>query len=128
MKDYLANKGIQIEFTVRYTPQQNGVAERLNRTILEKVRCLLLGSKMQKSFWSEAVRTSVYLINRSPTSALNGEVPTHLWYGNSINYKKLKVFGCVAYLKIPKELVGGKFESRTEKCLMMGYCANGYRL
>lgn len=129
MHEHFKNNGIQFEYTIRYTPQQNGVSERMNRSILERARCMLLGSKVNKIFWSEAVRTAVYAINRSPTLALDdGEVPACLWYREIPKYRKLKVFGCAAYLKIPKELVGGKFESRTEKCLMMGYCTNGYRL
>lgn len=67
MKRHFEEKGISVEFTIRYTPEQNGVAERLNRTICEKARCLLLNSELNKSFWSDAVKTAVYLLNRSPT-------------------------------------------------------------
>lgn len=117
MKHYFEEKGITIEFTIRYTPKQNGVAERLNRTICEKARCLLLNSELGKGFWSDAVRTAIFLLNRSPTSALNGEVPATLWYGVKPNLKKLKVFGCLAYLHLPKQLIVGKFDSRTVPCL-----------
>ena len=78
MNGQFERKGIQIEFTIRYTPQQNGVAERANRTILEKARCMLLGRRVDKKLWTEAVRTAVYLINRSPTSCVDGKVPAHL--------------------------------------------------
>jgi len=122
------NCGIQYEFTIRYTPQQNGVAERMNRTIIEKARCMILNSKMSKVFWSEAVIAAVYLTNRSPTSALKDKLPAELWFGEKQDLRKLRVFGCVAYLHIPKELVNGKFGSRTKHCKMVGYCANGYRL
>ena len=128
MKTYFEERGIQNELTIRYTPEQNGVAERLNRTICERARCLLLSSSLAKTFWSEAVKTSVYLINRSPTSALGGKIPAVLWYGYAPNYLKLKIFGCVAYLRIPKELIDGKFDSRSIKCYMIGYCKNGYLL
>lgn len=128
IKDHFEKQGIQFEFTIRYTPQQNGVAERMNRTIVEKARCMLLNSKLSKSFWTEAVLAAVYLINRSPTDALENKVPAEMWYGERPNLKKLKVFGCLAYLHMPKELVEGKFASRTKKCLMIGYCKNGYRL
>ena len=67
-------------------------------------------------------------VNRSPTSCLDGKVPAHLWYGEVPKYKKLRIFGCAAYSKIPKELLHGKLETRTEKCLFMGYCTSGYRL
>ena len=128
MKQFFENKGIQFEFTIRYTPQQNGVAERMNRNILDKVRCMLLESKVNKTLRTEAVRTAIYVINRIPTTALDKSVPASLWYGEMPKYSKFKVFCCIAHLRIPKELITGKFESRTEKCLMMGYCPNGYRL
>ncbi|KAK4388364.1 Retrovirus-related Pol polyprotein from transposon TNT 1-94 [Sesamum angolense] len=58
-----------------YTPQQNGVAERMNRTLLEKVRCMLISSGLPKSFWGEALVTAAYLINRFPSVPLNGKIP-----------------------------------------------------
>lgn len=128
IKEYFESNGIQYEFTIRYTPQQNGVAERMNRTIIEKARYMMLNSNTSKSFWTEAVLAAVYLINRSPTSALQDNVPAELWYGERPDLRKLRVFGCIDYLHIPKEIVGGKFESRSKKCHMMGYCSNGYRL
>jgi transposase InsO family protein len=69
LKEMFEEKGIQFEFTIHYTPQQNGVAERMNRTIVEKARCMLLESGLKKGFWTESVLTAVYLINRSPTAA-----------------------------------------------------------
>ncbi|MQL05556.1 transposase, partial [Escherichia coli] len=59
--------GIQRHKTVAGTPQQNGIAERMNRTILERVRCMLLSAGLPKSFWGEAAATAVYLINRCPS-------------------------------------------------------------
>ena len=127
-KEFFESKGIQFEFTIRYTPQQNGVAERMNRTLLEKARCMLLNSKLNKTFWTEAVLAAVYLTNRSPTSALDGKVPSTLWFGEEPKIAKLRVFGCIAFLKRPKQLVQGKLDSRTIKCYFVGYCPNGYKL
>ena len=128
MIKYFKNRGIQYELTIRYTPQQNGVAERMNRTLMEKARCMLLGSKMEKYLWTEAILTAAYLINRSPTLALKDQVPAELWYGKKPNLNKLRVFGCIAYLRLPNELIKGKLDSRTRTCFMLGYCSNGYRL
>lgn len=129
MKDHFEERGIQFEFTIRYKPQQNGVAERINRTIIEKSHCMLLNSKVSKSLWTEAVVAAVYLINRSPTSALMQKaVPAELWFGEKPKLGKIRIFGCVAYLHVPSELNHSKFESRTKKYLMVGYCTNGYRL
>ena len=62
---YCSNKGIRYEKTVLGTPQQNGVVERMNRTIVEKVRCMLRVANLPKSFWCEAVQTACYPINQS---------------------------------------------------------------
>ncbi len=67
---YLKKEGVRHEFTVPKTPQQNGVAERMNRTLVEMVRSMLSDSKLQKNFWAEALLTAVYLRNRSPTTAV----------------------------------------------------------
>jgi hypothetical protein len=90
MTKYLKSRGIQHELTIRYTPQQNGVAERMNRTLMERARCMLLGSKLEKCLWTEAILTAAYLVNRSPTSSLKDQVPAELWYGEKPNLNKLK--------------------------------------
>jgi len=113
-------KGIRIEYTIRYTPQQNDVAERMNRSILDKARCMLLHSQLNKSFWSDAILSAIYILNRSPTTALNDVVPAELWYGKRPDVRKLKVFGCIAFLHIPKELNPRKFDTRSKKCIMVG--------
>jgi hypothetical protein len=128
LQEFFEEEGIQCEFAIRYTPQQIGVSERMNRTIVEKARCLILNCKLGKTFWSEAVQTAVYLINRSPTSALGGRIPAALWYNEKPNLSKLRVFGCVAYLLLPKELIPGKFDSKCLKYYFTGFCPNGYRL
>ena len=67
--------GILHQLTTVYTPQQNGVCERKNRTVLDMARCLLFEAKMPNNFWAEAVNTSVYLLNRLPTKAVIGKTP-----------------------------------------------------
>ncbi|KAJ9546957.1 hypothetical protein OSB04_019500 [Centaurea solstitialis] len=93
---YCRKNGITRHRTVAHTPQQNGVAERMNRTILEKVRCMLSNSKMPKSFWAEAASTACYLINRSPSVALEKKTPMEVWSGSPTDYTDLKIFGCPA--------------------------------
>ena len=67
--------GILRHKTVPHTPQQNGITERMNRTILDKVRCMMFSSGVRKVLWGEVVMTAVYIINRTPTSALDGRTP-----------------------------------------------------
>ncbi|KAG8479428.1 hypothetical protein CXB51_029898 [Gossypium anomalum] len=105
---------IMRHLTVRHTPQQNGVAERMNRTIMEK------------SFWAEAASTACFLINRSPSVAIEKKTPQEVWSGNPANYSDLKIFGCPAYAHVDN----GKLEPRSIKCVFLGYKAGvkGYKL
>nr|CAN69096.1 hypothetical protein VITISV_025437 [Vitis vinifera] len=109
--------GIATHRTVRYTPQQNALAERMNRTILERVRCMLSSSGLSKVFWAETVETTVHLINKSLSSALQLKTPQEKWTGKYADYQYLKVFGCTAYVHTKTN----KLESRVVKCIFLGY-------
>ena len=74
-KEYCSKHGIKHEKMVPGTPQHNSVVERVNRTIVEKVWCMLKLAKLPKSFWGEAINTSIYLINRSPSVPLDFDIP-----------------------------------------------------
>ncbi|WVZ06123.1 hypothetical protein V8G54_019469 [Vigna mungo] len=123
---FCKEKGIRRHRTVVGTPQQNGLAERMNRTILERVRCMLLGSGLSKAFWGEAANTAVYLINRSPSSALNFKTPMEVWSGRPADYSHLRVFGSLALSHVR----GDKLDSRAAKCIFLGYTegVKGYKL
>lgn len=101
-KEYCNRFGIKHEKTVPRTPQQNGVAERMNRTIMEKVRSMLSNSSLEKNFWAEVVMIACYLINRSPTTSLDGGIPEEDWTSKNLNYSHLKIFGCEAFVHILK--------------------------
>ena len=72
--------GIQHEPTAPYSPQSNGKAERLNRTLKTFARAMLYQANMPKSFWAEAMTTAAYLINRLPSEAINNQIPYEKWY------------------------------------------------
>ena len=95
--EFCNTQGILRHRTVRNTPQQNGVAERMNRTLLEKVRFLLFTYNMPKSFWGEALSTAAHLVNRSPLTALNLKCPEEKWTNRKLNLNYLRVFDCEAY-------------------------------
>lgn len=104
-EEFYASKGIQVESTVAYTPQQNGVSERFNRTIIEKVRAMLTESHVPRYLWNEAVLSTTYLLNRSPTSVLKDQVtPVEIWTNQKPNISKLRVFGSKAFAWIPSQL------------------------
>ncbi|KYN19761.1 Copia protein, partial [Trachymyrmex cornetzi] len=79
--------------SVEYTPQQNGVAERANRTIEEMARCMLLQSEGPTSLWAEAVNKTVFLRNRCPSKATGDKTPLELWSGKKPDVRKFRTFG-----------------------------------
>ena len=85
---------------------KNGVAERANRTILEKMRTMLLAANLKKSLWPLAYLWAIQLKNQSPRFALPEVTPTQALHGRIPNLRHLRVFGCVAYVHIPQEKWG----------------------
>ena len=85
-------EGIVRHHTVCHTPQQNGVAERRNKTLMEKVRCMLSNAQLVKSFWAEVTSTTCYLINRSPSVAIKKKTPQEVWSSSLGTYLYLKFF------------------------------------
>ena len=83
-----------------YTPQQNGVAERLNRTIMERVRCLLLDAILEEKFWAEVAAYVMHTLNRSSHTSLGLLTPEEKWSKHPPSLSDLKVFGCVGYALI----------------------------
>lgn len=121
--------GIQFQTTAPYTPQQNGVAERLNRTIVEKARCMLFQAGLSTGLWAEATFTAVYLKNLSPTKTLDGKSPHEIWTGKKPSLRHLRVFGCKVMAHVPKEK-RSKWQSKAQERVFIGYCdsTNTYRV
>lgn len=127
MKEFCSNKGIQYHLTAPHTPQQNGIAERMNRTIVEKTRSILHYSKLPKSFWSEAMRTSVFLINRSPTKAnQDNKTPYEMWNSRKPTLTFLRIFGSTAF--VHNKNMTRKLDSKTIKGIFVGYEPSGYKV
>ena len=129
-KDFCATKGITYPLTVSHTPQQNGLAERMNRTITEMARAMVIAADLPKLFWGEAVLTAVYLINCLPTKALKTDKTPYdsyeLWYKKKPKIKRLKVFDTTAY--VHNKTRDGKFDSKSIKGILVGYETNGYKV
>ncbi|MBW0499101.1 hypothetical protein O181_038816, partial [Austropuccinia psidii MF-1] len=103
------------------TPQHNGFAERANRTILEKARCLLNGSNLLSTYWAEAVNTATLLSNLTPTPSRVNRSPYSLWKGSPPTIKKLRLFGCRAIITIPKQHRKSKFSPSGAEGILLGY-------
>lgn len=125
--EFCVGKGIMYHLTVPYTPQQNGVSERMNRTLTEMARTLVTSAKLDKTFWGEAVLTATYLINILPTKALTvNKTPYELWNGKKPKISHLKMFGATAY--VHNKTRKTKFDEKSIKSILVGYDSNGYKL
>ena len=126
---FLKAHGIEKQTSTPYTPQQNGVAERANRTIVEMARSMIHAQHMKLEFWAEAVVNAVYVRNRCPTRALPSITPEEAWSGKKPCISHLRVFGCIAYAMVGDEK-RGKLDAKGTKCLFLGYCVGtkAYRL
>ncbi|CAJ2632965.1 unnamed protein product [Trifolium pratense] len=114
--------GIKRQLTAAYTPHQNGVSERKNRTIMNMVRCMLSERSVPKTFWPEAVNWSVYLLNRSPTFAVKDVTPEEAWSGIKPSVSHFKKFGCIAYVHIPDNL-RKKLDDKSIICVHLETCS-----
>ena len=128
-EEFCKKCGIARKNTTPYTPQQNGVAERMNRMLMEKERSMLSSARIGQEFWVEAVETTCYLVNWSPTSALIDKNPQEVWTGKKPSIKHLNFFCCDAYVHVPKEK-RSKLDNKDEKCIFIGYKdgMKGYKL
>lgn len=127
-QEYYKNQGILHQQTNAYTPQQNGMSERMNRTIVEKARCLLYDAELEKKIWAEAVATAVYLRNRSVVSGLK-KTPYEMWFNKRPDVSGIRIFGSKTMTLVPKEK-RQKWDKKSEKMFLVGYSDNikGYRL
>ena len=100
---YCSHNGIHREKEIPGTPQENGVSERMNITIMECARCMRLHAGFPLQFWVDAVDTTVYLINIRPSSALDGGIPEEAWIDKKVNYSFLRTFDYKSFVHIDKE-------------------------
>lgn len=121
LSSWLSSNAILHRTTVQYTPQQNGRAERANRTIIEGVRTLLNGTKLPECLWAEAANTVVYTSNRLLSPRNNGKTRFELYFNSVPDVSNLRVFGQRAIVRIPDNARSGKLSSKGELCIFTGY-------
>lgn len=112
--------GIRRRLTTPHTPEQNDVAERKNRTLVEAARCMMIRSGLPPSFWAEAVSTANYIRNRCITKSLDSGTPFEKWTGRRPNVVHLRTFGCKAFI-LDKSPDKGKFDARGLEGIFIGY-------
>jgi hypothetical protein len=128
MSAYFGEKGVVHQSTARYSLEQNGVAERLNRVLMERARAMLIESGLPDETWAEAVVTANYIRNRTLVSA-HGKTPWEAFYGEKPDVSHMRVFGARAFMHVPRAL-RHKLEPISEKGWFIGYEADAraYRL
>ena len=128
VENTLRELGIEHQKTVPYTPEQNGVAERKNRSLTEMIRCMLTDSGLPEKYWGEAAQTATYLQNRLHSKATT-KTPYELWHSRKPSIGHLKVFGSKAFAYIPGEK-RSKLQNRAIEGVFVGYADNtkGYRI
>ena len=92
---YLQECGIDAKYTMPGTPQQNGIVERRNRTLLDMVRCMLIHSSLPEFLWGKALKTAAYILNQVPSKSVP-EIPYELWSNNKPSLRHFHVWGCKA--------------------------------
>jgi transposase InsO family protein len=118
--EYCERLGIKHFRTAPYTPQQNGVVERRNQTVVGMARSLLKSMGVPSRFWGEAVTTVVYLLNRAPTKSVSGATPYEAWHGRKPSVHHLRTFGCTTHVK---KIGPGqtKLADRSQQMIFIGY-------
>nr|GFA41955.1 hypothetical protein [Tanacetum cinerariifolium] len=121
-------KGIKREFSVPMTPQQNGIAERKNRTLIEAARTLLADSLLPIPFWAEAVNTACYVQNRVLVTLAHNKNPYELLHGRLPSIGFMRPFGCPVTILNTLEALG-KFQGKVDKGFLVGYsvCSKAFR-
>ena len=109
--------------TPRYSPELNGVAERMNRTLAEASMSLLIESNLPFDFLCDAIEVAVHCRNRLYTKAVKNKTPYEVFHGKAPTYGHLKVFGCESWAHIPSEL-RTKFDVKSTRCILLGYNAS----
>lgn len=127
LRGFYKAEGIQLQYTTAYSPQQNGVAERKNRSLGEMATCMLVDAGLEKRFWGEAILTATYLQNRLPSRSI-GKTPYELWWGRKPDLSHLRVFGSEAFVHVP-DTKRKKMDSKARKLTFIGYAIEqkGYR-
>ncbi|KAJ3680984.1 hypothetical protein LUZ60_015473 [Juncus effusus] len=117
---YTWRHGIKKELTCAYTPQQNGVAERKIRHLVEVCRSWVYAKNLPKALWAEGMACATYGVNRLPCSPINKKSPHELMFDEKPSVKHLKVFGCTCFVHVPDEK-RAKLDAKARKCIFIGY-------
>src|SRR5262249_15937368 len=120
-EDFCDDNGISHQFSAPRTPQQNGVVERKNRTLIDMARTMLCESNLPRYFWDEAVNTACYIINRAMIRPILKKTSYELFKGRKPIVSHLKPFGCKCFVLNNGKDDIGKFDPRSDEAIFLGY-------
>ncbi|GJR46664.1 putative ribonuclease H-like domain-containing protein, partial [Tanacetum coccineum] len=123
MSEFCKQKGIKREFSVARTPQQNGVAERRNRTLIEAARTMLADYKLPTTFWAEAFNTACYVQNKVLVVKPHNKTPYELFRGRTLSLSFMRPFGCHVTILNTLDYLG-KFDGKSDEGFFVGYSLN----
>lgn len=128
IRELLDSHGIRQRLVMPYTPEQNGVSERENRTLVETARSIMYAhDPMPQELWAELINTAAYILNRTGPTNNNDKSPYELWTGKKPAIKHLRIIGCNAYVHVPKQK-RKKMNKKAIKGRLIGYDEDGYRI
>jgi len=116
--EYLSTQGTVLQDIPDYTPELNGTAERNIRTVMNMMRSMLKGAGLPKNLWAEAIIAACYIKNRFTSSGKS--TPHELWFGTKPDVSGLRIYGCTAFVHVPKEKRKA-LDDRSEECILIGY-------
>jgi len=121
LQDYFKSKGIHHEMTNAYTPQENGVSERMNHTLVEMARAMLFDAGLPNTYWGDAILYATHVLNRVPTRAIADRLTPHeVFTGNRPSVAHLRIFGCKAHVHVPDEK-HCKLDAKSVECTFLGF-------
>ena len=128
-KELCKDSGIKRELSTPYNPQQNGVAERKNRTIMEVARAMLHDQYLPIHIWVEVARISLYVLNRTSYRVLKNKMLEEVFFSKKPEVNHFRIYGCLVYIHIPKEK-RTKLDPSGKKGIFLGYSesSNVYRI
>lgn len=121
--------GLNHRMSMPYTPEQNGAAERDNRTLVEAARTMLHAKDLPEKLWPEAINTAAYVINRTGATGVEGKSPYELWFNKPVHVEHIRIFGTECFVHVPKPK-RKKFDKKAKRGYLVGYCGDkdGYRV
>lgn len=128
--EYLIIHNIRRKFIVSGMPQRNSVAKSMNQRILNMTKCIISESGIPKNLWADALVTACYLINKCPSSSIDGRIPEALWTKKKVLIQHLRVFGCRSWITLNPTIKNGNLDFKAIECVFIGYSGdtNGYKL